>query len=222
MSTAVITASGGPFRGRDAAALAGVGVQEALAHPTWTMGAKITIDSATLMNKGLELIEAHHLFGLPYERIEVVVHPQSLVHAMVRLRDGSVLAHCGPPDMRVPIGYALRWPDAAAARAAARPGGTARSTFEAPDEDDVPLPAAGPRGRPRGRHGAGRAERGQRGRRRRPSWPGASASSTSPTTVERALDEVPAGARRHAGDRAGRRRARPRAAAGDAVEAAVS
>src|SRR5262245_10301546 len=97
--TAVLTASGGPFRGRDAAALADVGVAEALAHPTWAMGAKITIDSATLMNKGLELIEAHHLFGLPYDRIEVVVHPQSLVHALVRLEDGSLLAHCGPPEI---------------------------------------------------------------------------------------------------------------------------
>jgi 1-deoxy-D-xylulose-5-phosphate reductoisomerase len=106
----VLTASGGPFRGRAAAELEAVTPAQALRHPTWTMGAKITIDSATLMNKGLELIEAHHLFGLPYERIEVVVHPQSLVHAMVRLDDGSVLAHCGPPDMKVPIGYALRHP----------------------------------------------------------------------------------------------------------------
>ncbi|MCC6831217.1 MAG: 1-deoxy-D-xylulose-5-phosphate reductoisomerase [Thermoleophilia bacterium] len=106
----VLTASGGPFRGRTAADLAGVTAAEALAHPTWTMGAKITIDSATLMNKGLEVIEAHHLFGTPYARIEVVVHPQSAVHGMVRVEDGSVLAHLGPPDMRVPIGYALRWP----------------------------------------------------------------------------------------------------------------
>jgi 1-deoxy-D-xylulose-5-phosphate reductoisomerase len=109
--TAVLTASGGPFRGRGVDELAHVTVAEALAHPTWTMGAKITIDSATLMNKGLEIIEAHHLFGLGYDRIEVVVHPQSFVHAMVRLDDGSLLAHCGPPDMRVPIGYALRWPE---------------------------------------------------------------------------------------------------------------
>ena len=109
--TAILTASGGPFRGRTAEDLAEVTVRDALAHPTWTMGSKITIDSATLMNKGLEIIEAHHLFGLPYPAIEVVVHPQSFIHAMVRLDDGSVLTHCGPPDMRVPIGYALRWPE---------------------------------------------------------------------------------------------------------------
>jgi 1-deoxy-D-xylulose-5-phosphate reductoisomerase len=133
-AAAVLTASGGPFRGRDAAALAEVGVSEALAHPTWAMGAKITIDSATLMNKGLELIEAHHLFGLPYERIEVVVHPQSLVHALVRLRDGSVLAHCGPPDMRVPIGYALRWPEPPPPAAPLDLVGV-RMEFEAPDEE---------------------------------------------------------------------------------------
>ena len=106
----VLTASGGPFRGRTAAELADVTAAQALAHPTWTMGAKITVDSATLMNKGLEVIEAYHLFGTPYERIEVVVHPQSAIHGMVRLEDGSVIAHLGPPDMRVPIGYALRWP----------------------------------------------------------------------------------------------------------------
>ena len=109
---AVLTASGGPFRGRTHEALDGVTVEQALAHPTWNMGAKITIDSATLMNKGLEIIEAHHLFGLAYDDIEVALHPQSFVHAMVRLDDGSVLMHAGPPDMRVPIGYALRWPEA--------------------------------------------------------------------------------------------------------------
>jgi 1-deoxy-D-xylulose-5-phosphate reductoisomerase len=98
------------------------------------MGAKITIDSATLMNKGLELIEAHHLFGLGYERIEVVVHPQSLVHALVRLDDGSVLAHCGPPDMRVPIGHALRWPEPPPPSAPMDLVG-ARLEFEAPDEE---------------------------------------------------------------------------------------
>ena len=108
----ILTASGGPFRGRTAAELAHVGAADALAHPTWSMGAKITIDSATLMNKGLEVIEAHHLFGVGFERIEVVVHPQSIVHGMIRLDDGSVLAHLGPPDMRIPIGFGLRWPDA--------------------------------------------------------------------------------------------------------------
>jgi 1-deoxy-D-xylulose-5-phosphate reductoisomerase len=102
-----ITASGGPFRGRSRAQLADVSVEEALAHPTWAMGGKITIDSATLMNKGLEVMEAHHLFGTPYERINVVVHPQSLIHGLVELADGAMLAHMGPPDMRIAISYAL-------------------------------------------------------------------------------------------------------------------
>jgi 1-deoxy-D-xylulose-5-phosphate reductoisomerase len=110
----VLTASGGPFRGRSRSDLAGVTPNEALAHPTWNMGPKITVDSATLMNKGLELIEAHFLFGLPYERIEVVVHPTSVVHALVRFRDGAALAHVGYPDMRVPISFALTYPDRAA------------------------------------------------------------------------------------------------------------
>jgi 1-deoxy-D-xylulose-5-phosphate reductoisomerase len=105
----VLTASGGPFRGRTD--LDSVTREEALAHPTWDMGGKITIDSATLMNKGLELIEAHHLFGVPYERIDVVVHPQSIVHALVHLNDGASLAHLGYPDMRVPISYALSHPE---------------------------------------------------------------------------------------------------------------
>jgi 1-deoxy-D-xylulose-5-phosphate reductoisomerase len=102
-----ITASGGPFRGRTRSQLESVSISEALAHPTWAMGGKITIDSATLMNKGLELMEAHHLFGTPYERIDVVVHPQSLIHGLVQLADGAMLAHLGPPDMRVAISYAL-------------------------------------------------------------------------------------------------------------------
>ena len=110
----VLTASGGPFRGRTRADLADVTAAEALAHPTWTMGAKITIDSATLGNKGLEVIEAHFLFGLPYDRIEVVVHPTSIVHGLVRFRDGAAVAHLGYPDMRVPISYALTYPDRAA------------------------------------------------------------------------------------------------------------
>jgi 1-deoxy-D-xylulose-5-phosphate reductoisomerase len=107
----VLTASGGPFRGRSRAELASVTVEAALAHPTWAMGGKISIDSATLMNKGLELIETHHLFGTPYHQIEVVVHPQSIVHALVGLCDGAMLAHLGHPDMRVPIAYALHHPD---------------------------------------------------------------------------------------------------------------
>jgi 1-deoxy-D-xylulose-5-phosphate reductoisomerase len=102
-----ITASGGPFRGRSASQLSAVTIEEALAHPTWAMGGKITIDSATLMNKGLELMEAHHLFGVPYERIDVVVHPQSLIHGLVLLLDGAMLAHIGPKDMRIAISYAL-------------------------------------------------------------------------------------------------------------------
>jgi 1-deoxy-D-xylulose-5-phosphate reductoisomerase len=106
-----LTASGGPFRGRTRAELGRVTVEEALNHPTWAMGGKITVDSATLMNKGLEVIEAHHLFGTPYERIGVVVHPQSIVHAMVAMVDGATLAHLGHPDMRVPIAYALHHPD---------------------------------------------------------------------------------------------------------------
>ena len=105
-----LTASGGPFRGRRREDLEAVTVEEALDHPTWQMGGKISIDSATLMNKGLELIEAHQLFGVAYNDLEVVVHPQSIVHAMISLADGSSLAHLGYPDMKVPIAYALHWP----------------------------------------------------------------------------------------------------------------
>jgi 1-deoxy-D-xylulose-5-phosphate reductoisomerase len=110
----VITASGGPFRGQTREELGDVTPEEALAHPTWSMGPKITIDSATLANKGLELIEAHFLFGLPYEQIEVVLQPTSVVHALVRFRDGASLAHVGYPDMRVPIAFALTYPERAA------------------------------------------------------------------------------------------------------------
>ena len=159
----VLTASGGPFRGRTREALETVTVDQALAHPTWDMGGKISIDSATLMNKGLELIEAHHLFGTPYEQIDVVVHPQSIVHSLIQLCDGATLAHLGYPDMRVPISYALHYPDRAdvpvrpldlvevgaltfepvdeetfaclrLARAAARAGGTAPCTLNAANE----------------------------------------------------------------------------------------
>ncbi len=107
----VLTASGGPFRGRTD--LSGITPEEALAHPTWEMGGRITIDSATLMNKGFEMIEAHHLFEVPYERIDVVVHPQSIVHSLVHLNDGASLAHLGHPDMKVPISYALQFPERA-------------------------------------------------------------------------------------------------------------
>ena len=135
----VLTASGGPFRGRSRAELNSISPLEALAHPTWNMGPKITVDSATLMNKGLELIEAHFLFELPYDRIEVVVHPTSIVHALVRFRDGASLAHLGYPDMRVPISYALTYPERAATPIA--PLDLASGLileFSAPDEDAFP------------------------------------------------------------------------------------
>lgn len=110
LSRLILTASGGPFRGRSAESLANVTVNEALNHPTWKMGPKITIDSSTLMNKGLEVIEAHELYGTPYDNIDVVVHPQSVVHSMVEFTDGSTIAQLSMPDMRLPIGYALGYP----------------------------------------------------------------------------------------------------------------
>jgi 1-deoxy-D-xylulose-5-phosphate reductoisomerase len=106
----VLTASGGPFRGRTREQLSQVTVDEALKHPTWEMGGKITIDSATLMNKGLEIIEAHHLFGMDYDQIDAIVHPQSIIHSLIHLNDGATMAHLGYPDMRVPISYALNYP----------------------------------------------------------------------------------------------------------------
>jgi 1-deoxy-D-xylulose-5-phosphate reductoisomerase len=133
----VLTASGGPFRGRTD--LSGVTREQALAHPTWDMGGKITIDSATLTNKGLELIEAHHLFGVPYEQIDVVVHPQSIIHAMVQLNDGATLAHMGYPDMRVPISYALHLPERADVDLAPLDlADVGALTFEAPDLETFP------------------------------------------------------------------------------------
>jgi 1-deoxy-D-xylulose-5-phosphate reductoisomerase len=135
----VLTASGGPFRGCSRAELETVTVAQALRHPTWAMGGKITIDSATLMNKGLEVIEAHHLFGTPYERIDVVVHPQSIVHALVSLCDGASLAHLGHPDMRVPIAYALHHPDRVDVPVEPLDlAAVGALTFEAPDEDAFP------------------------------------------------------------------------------------
>jgi 1-deoxy-D-xylulose-5-phosphate reductoisomerase len=107
----LVTASGGPFRGRTRDELASVRVEEALAHPTWSMGPKITVDSSTLMNKGLEVIEAHELFDIPFDRIDVVVHPQSIIHSMVEYTDGAVMAQLSLPDMRLPIGYALAYPE---------------------------------------------------------------------------------------------------------------
>ena len=163
-----ITASGGPFRGRSRAEMEDVTVEQALKHPTWAMGGKITIDSATLMNKGLEVIEAHHLFGTPYDRIDVVVHPQSIVHAMVALCDGATLAHLGHPDMRVPIAYALHHPervDVPVPRLDLAEVGAL--TFEPPDLEAFPclrLVARGGRGR---RHRPVRAQRRQRGGRAR-------------------------------------------------------
>jgi len=136
----ILTASGGPFRERPLASLDAVTVQEALAHPTWNMGPKVTIDSATLMNKGLEVLEAHHLFSMPLERIDVVIHPQSVIHSMVEMVDGSVLAHLGVPDMRIPVQYSLTYPERAPS-----PAGSlslveyGKLTFE--DVDPVRFPA---------------------------------------------------------------------------------
>ncbi len=133
----VLTASGGPFRGR--IDLSEVTAEQALAHPTWEMGGRITIDSATLANKGFELIEAHHLFGLPYRRIEVLVHPQSIVHSLVHLNDGASLAHLGHPDMRVPISYALHYPERADVEMTALDlAATGELTFERPDLEAFP------------------------------------------------------------------------------------
>jgi 1-deoxy-D-xylulose-5-phosphate reductoisomerase len=146
-----LTASGGPFRDRPLDELESVTVDDALAHPTWSMGPKITVDSATLANKGLEVIEAHFLFGLPYERIEVVVHPTSVVHAIVRLRDGAALAHLGYPDMRVPISFALTYPERRATEIAQLDFGAGLTLeFQPPDTARFPLLAlareAGTRG----------------------------------------------------------------------------
>ena len=136
----VLTASGGPFRNRTRDELVDVTPDEALAHPTWNMGPKITIDSATLANKGLELIEAHFLFDLPYERIEVVVHPSSIVHALVRFRDGASLAHLGNPDMRVPISFALTYPERSTTPIAPLDLGSGVTLeFHAPDLETFPL-----------------------------------------------------------------------------------
>jgi len=135
----LLTASGGPFRGWSAERLRHVTVADALAHPTWSMGPKITIDSSTLMNKGLEVIEAHELFGIAYDRIDIVVHPQSIVHSMVELRDGSTLAQLSEPNMRLPIGYALGWPDrSTVAFGALNWSAPTTLTFEPPDRSVFP------------------------------------------------------------------------------------
>ena len=139
MHSLVLTASGGPFRGRTRAELESVTASDALAHPTWSMGPKITVDSATLMNKGLEVIEAHFLFGLEYDAIEVVIHPTSVVHALLRFRDGAALAHAGYPDMRVPISFALTYPERAATPVSPLELSSGLVLeFSAPDEDAFP------------------------------------------------------------------------------------
>ncbi|MEM9683886.1 MAG: 1-deoxy-D-xylulose-5-phosphate reductoisomerase [Pseudomonadota bacterium] len=135
----VITASGGPFRTWDKARMAQASADQAVAHPNWDMGAKISVDSATMMNKGLEVIEAHHLFAMPEERIEVLVHPQSVIHSMVTYVDGSVLAQLGTPDMRTPIAYTLAWPDRMATPSQRLDlGAIGELTFEAPDPERFP------------------------------------------------------------------------------------
>ena len=160
----ILTASGGPFARFSREALDAVTVAQALQHPTWRMGAKITIDSATLMNKGLEVIEARWLFDVPLERVDVVVHPQSIVHSMVEFIDGSVLAQLGMPDMGIPILYGAQLP-----RPAAVPGADGRlredrrADLRGARRRSLSVPAPGPRGRPGGRGGPRRAERGERG-----------------------------------------------------------
>ena len=162
----VLTASGGPFRGRSD--LAGVSVEDALAHPTWKMGGRITIDSATLMNKGFEAIEAHHLFGVPYERIAVVVHPQSIVHSLIDLNDGATLAHLGYPDMRVPISYALHFPERADVDVPRLDlAAVGELSFEPPDLETFACLRLALRGGQGGGDRALRAQRRRRGRRRR-------------------------------------------------------
>ncbi len=134
-----LTASGGPFRTRDAASFDSITPKEAVAHPNWEMGAKISVDSATMMNKGLEMIEAYHLFPLEVAQIHILVHPESIIHSMVHYKDGSVLAQMGPPDMRIPIAYSLAWPGRIAS--GAKPLNLAAIGslhFEAPDEEKFP------------------------------------------------------------------------------------
>jgi len=139
VSRLVLTASGGPFRTKSRDEMAAMTPEQAVAHPNWTMGAKISVDSATMMNKGLELIEAHHLFGLPSDRIEILVHPQSVIHSMVEYIDGSVLAQLGSPDMRIPIAHALAWPERMDTPAQRLDfAGIGSLTFESPDYERFP------------------------------------------------------------------------------------
>ena len=163
----ILTASGGPFRGRAVDDLATVTLADALRHPTWDMGAKITIDSSTLMNKGLEVIEAHELFGVEFDRIDVVVHPQSIVHSMVEFVDGATIAQLSEPDMRLPIGLALGAPDRLPEAFGAIDWSNARHPHvRAARPRDVPMPRSRLRGRANRRHRTRGAERGQRGRGR--------------------------------------------------------
>jgi 1-deoxy-D-xylulose-5-phosphate reductoisomerase len=135
----ILTASGGPFRTWSAAAMETVTPEQAVAHPNWSMGAKISVDSATMMNKGLEVIEAHHLFGMANEHIDVLVHPQSVVHSLVEYEDGSVLAQLGSPDMRTPIAYTLGWPDRICAPSPRLDlASLGKLEFEAPDLNRFP------------------------------------------------------------------------------------
>jgi len=139
VSRIVLTASGGPFRNASPETMRTATPALAVAHPNWSMGAKISVDSATLMNKGLELIEAHYLFGLPSNRLDVVIHPQSVIHSMVEFVDGSLLAQLGSPDMRIPIAYALAWPERMATPANRLDlVSIARLDFEAPDLERFP------------------------------------------------------------------------------------
>ena len=160
----MLTASGGPFRDLPADELARVTVEQALAHPTWSMGRKVTIDSATLMNKGLEVLEAHYLFDMPLDRVDVVLHRESVVHSMVEMVDGSVLAHMGVPDMRIPIQYALTYPERA--EGPAEPlslAGYGKPVVRRGRPGALPVPGSGVPGRTRGRHFPVRHERRGRG-----------------------------------------------------------
>ena len=168
MRRLILTASGGAFRGRRREELADVTLEDALKHPTWDMGPVVTINSATMVNKGLEVIEAHELFGVAYDDIEVMVHPQSVLHSMVEFADGSTLAQASPPDMRLPIALALAWPDRVPAAAAAVDWREAHNWELRPlDERGVPGGPAGQAGGP----GRGTAARRSTTRRTRSVWP---------------------------------------------------
>ena len=204
MRKLILTASGGPFRGRTRDELAHVTVEDALKHPTWDMGAKITIDSSTLMNKGLEVIEAHELFDVDYDQVGVVVHPQSVIHGMVEFCDGAVIAQLSMPDMRLPIGLALGAPARLDEPFGPIDWSTLGSlTFETPTSR--PSPAwpwpTRPADRRRGAGGALRRQRGGRGRLPRPADP---LGSRSPTSTARCCGAVGGGSAGNVRDVAGR------------------